>query len=211
MATFQQVLPGRAMPRLKKKGTFVDQRDAMHRGDSVMPVSIMSVALLVLVGVVYLLYQSDHELVFEDAAAHVNVITEKHFGGFWQCALPNVNLGSQTSVENLRDQISNRAIRGGTDYADRVRKDCLQKLALLEGRLATTTVPGTLRNDVEAMRVSSRRLTDTWTAYLSYLAASESVFNENTAEPMLMGIAREWQAFNSAKGSFDGKIRREIE
>ncbi len=201
---------GGGSPFRERGPTFAEQEAAMKTGRGRMLAGIVGLCVALLAGLIFLISGEDEQRIYGEAGKQINGLKQKHFERFWACALQGADLGRLKSNEDLLYQINLRGARGASRYGRQVREKCLETLGVLESKLTVLILPEDLQADLAKLKQSAGELYGAWSAYAAYLDDPKLEYDEQTARPRLLKIARGWYEFKKAHASLNKTIKKKL-
>jgi hypothetical protein len=199
------------LANLRQGPTLSEQEAEMRKGRLPMLAGMVSIVVIIVIGSFILLREDDEKLAYSEIGKTVNGIKQEYFDGFWGCALKGVNLRDIKSNDALVAQINRRGAQAASVYARLLRQNCKDKLEEMQTKLEVLIPPEGVTKEVKAMAEANSKLRGAWSAFISYMDDPKTDYDEATARPKIIEIARAWYEYKKAHTAFNKAVKAKIE
>ncbi len=200
---------GGGQPPLGGGPSLQDEEKALKKGNAGPLVIGLIAAILVVVGLGFVLLSGDDNDQYGVIGSQINGMKQEHFDSFWGCALPNQQLRDLRTNTDLREAITERARRRPQAYAEHVRSKCIVKLTEHQPRLRELIAPEDLHAQLDELQTALTELNEGWDTYLRQLDQTEE-YDERAAAPNISKIAKGWYDYRTAHGALNDSIRERL-
>lgn len=202
---------GGGLPPFGGGPSLEEEEKALNKGRTAALVGGVSAAVVVTVGLGFLLLSGEDGGEYGAIGQQINGMKQEHFDAFWICALPDESLSRLRSDQDLRYAISKRARTNPGRYAQHVREQCLVRLNEHGPRLDQLLPPEDLRGRIAELNAALDGLRAGWTEYIEELDDLDGPYDEDALGPAMNKIAKGWYDYKRAHNELNSTIRDHLD